>query len=40
MANIEGLDELLANLAGLGGDVKESCRKGLERRSQKSTSKC
>lgn len=31
MSSIEGLDELLANLSGLGGNVKESCRKGLER---------
>ena len=31
MSNIEGLDELLSNLSGLGGNVKESCKKGLER---------
>lgn len=31
MASIEGLDELLATLSGLGENVKESCRKGLER---------
>lgn len=31
MADIEGLDKLLANLSGLGGNVKESARKGLER---------
>lgn len=31
MANVEGLDELLAILSGLGGDIKESSRKGLER---------
>mgnify|MGYP004472891559 CR=1 FL=1 len=35
MASIEGLDELLANLSGLGGNVKESCRKGLERGAKK-----
>lgn len=35
MASIEGLDELLANLAGLGGNAKESCRKGLERGAKK-----
>lgn len=35
MANIEGLDELLANLSGLGGNVKESARKGLERGAKK-----
>ena len=32
VANIEGLDELLATLSGLGGDIKEASRKGLERR--------
>ena len=35
MASIEGLDELLANISGLGGDVKESCRKALERGAKK-----
>lgn len=35
MASIEGLDELLANLSGLGGSVKESARKGLERGAKK-----
>lgn len=35
MSNIEGLDELLANLSGLGGNIKESCRKGLERGAKK-----
>lgn len=35
MASIEGLDELLATLSGLGGDAKESCRKGLERGAKK-----
>lgn len=35
MASIEGLDELLANLSGLGGNAKESCKKGLERGAKK-----
>lgn len=35
MASIEGLDELLATLSGLGGNAKESCRKGLERGAKK-----
>lgn len=35
MASIDGLDELLANLSGLGGNAKESCRKGLERGAKK-----
>lgn len=35
MANIQGLDELLANLDRLGGNVKESARKGLERGAKK-----
>lgn len=35
MSNIDGLDELLATLSGLGGNVKESCRKGLERGAKK-----
>ena len=35
MASIKGLDELLANLSDLGGNVKESARKGLERGAKK-----
>lgn len=35
MASIGGLDELLANLSSLGGNVKESARKGLERGAKK-----
>ena len=35
MASIEGLDELLTNLSGLGGNIKESCKKGLERGAKK-----
>nr|DAZ27992.1 MAG TPA: putative tail component [Caudoviricetes sp.] len=35
MTSIKGLDELLANLSGLGGNVKESARKGLERGAKK-----
>ena len=35
MASINGLDELLANLSGLGGNIKESSRKGLERGTKK-----
>lgn len=35
MASIQGLDELLSNLSGLGGNVKESARKGLERGAKK-----
>ena len=31
MSTLQGLDEILATLSGLGGDVKESARKGLER---------
>lgn len=31
MSKVEGLDELLATLNGLGGDIKASCKKGLER---------
>ena len=31
MSNIEGLDGLLATLSGLGGNIKKSCRIGLER---------
>lgn len=35
MSNVEGLDELLATLSGLGGDIKQSSRKGLERGAKK-----
>lgn len=35
MYSVEGLDELLANLSGLGGSINESCRKGLERGAKK-----
>lgn len=35
MSSVEGLDELLNNLALLGGNVKESCVKGLERGAKK-----
>lgn len=35
MSSIEGLDELLATLSGLGGDIKETSRKGLERGAKK-----
>lgn len=35
MASIDGLDELLANLSGLGGNIKESAKKGLERGAKK-----
>lgn len=35
MSSIEGLDELLATLSGLGGNIKESCKKGLERGAKK-----
>ena len=35
MSNVEGLDELLTNLSILGGNIKESCRKGLERGAKK-----
>lgn len=35
MASIDGLDELLATLFGLGGNVKENCKKGLERGAKK-----
>lgn len=35
MSNIDGLDELLANLSGLGGNIKESARKGIERGAKK-----
>ena len=40
MSSLEGLDELLANLAGLGGNIKGASRKGLERRSKEDTKKC
>lgn len=40
MCSVEGLDELLATLSGLGGDIKQSSKKGLERRCQKDTEKC
>lgn len=35
MASIDGLDKLLATLSGLGGDIKNSSRKGLERGAKK-----
>ena len=35
MSSVEGLDELLATLSGLDGDIKESSRKGLERGAKK-----
>lgn len=35
MSSVEGLDELLATLSGLGGDIKVSCKKGLERGAKK-----
>lgn len=35
MASVKGLDELLATLSSLGGDIKESSRKGLERGAKK-----
>ena len=35
MSNIKGLDELLANLSILGGDIKEVSRKGLEKGAKK-----
>ncbi len=35
ISNIEGLDELLATLSGLGGDIREASRKGLERGAKK-----
>lgn len=35
MASVEGLDKLLATLSGLGGNIKESSRKGLERGAKK-----
>ena len=35
MSSVEGLDELLANLSGLGGDIKASSKKALERGAKK-----
>ena len=35
MANVQGLDELLATLSGLGGDIKQSCLKGGRRGMKK-----
>jgi len=35
MSSVKGLDELLATLSGLGGNIKESSRKGLERGAKK-----
>lgn len=35
MSSIEGLDKLLATLSGLGGNIKESSKKGLERGAKK-----
>ncbi len=35
MASMQGLDKLLSTLSGLGGDMKESARKGLERGAKK-----
>lgn len=35
MSSVEGLDKILATLSGLGGDVKESAKKGLERGAKK-----
>lgn len=35
MASIDGLDELLATLSGLGGDIKQSCLKGGRRGMKK-----
>lgn len=35
MSTLQGLDEILATLSGLGGDIKESARKGLERGAKK-----
>lgn len=35
MSDVEGLDELLATLSGLGGNIKESCRIGLGRGAKK-----
>lgn len=35
MASIQGLEALLSTISGLGGDIKESSRKGLERGAKK-----
>ncbi len=35
MSSVEGLDELLANLSGLGGNIKQSCLKGGRRGMKK-----
>lgn len=35
MSSIEGLDKLLTTLSGLGGNIKESSKKGLERGAKK-----
>ena len=35
MASIDGLDELLVTLSGLGGDIKQSCLKGGRRGMKK-----
>ncbi len=35
MANIQGLNKLLSTLSDLGGNMKESARKGLERGAKK-----
>ena len=35
MSSVEGMDELLSTLSGLGGNIKESCKKGLERGAKK-----
>ena len=35
MSTLHGLDELLTTLSGLGGDIKNSSRKGLERGAKK-----
>ena len=35
MSSLQGLDELLANLSGLGGNIKQSSKKALERGAKK-----
>lgn len=35
MSSVEGLDELLANLSGLGENIKETSKKALERGAKK-----
>lgn len=40
MSSVKGLEELLATLSGLGGDIKESARKGLEKRGKEDTEEC